>query len=53
MSPYTHPVTPESVRRYAELGVDRLVVLCLAFNLDLLRTQLDQLEAAALQPARG
>ena len=53
VSPYMHPVTPESVRRYAELGVDRLVVLCLAFNLDLLRTQLDQLEAAALQPARG
>ena len=53
VSPYMHPVTPESVRRYADLGVDRLVVLCLAFNLDLLRTQLDQLEAAALQPARG
>src|SRR5262245_27939132 len=53
VSPYTHPVTPDSVRRYAELGVDRLVVLCLAFNLDLLRAQLDQLEAAALQPARG
>jgi len=53
VSPYMHPVTPESVRRYAELGVDRLVVLCLAFNLDLLRTQLDQLETAALRPARG
>jgi probable F420-dependent oxidoreductase len=53
VSPYMHPVTPESVGRYAELGVDRLVVLCLAFNLDMLRGQLDLLEAAALQPARG
>ena len=53
VSPYMHPVTPESVSRYAELGVDRLVVLCLAFDVDMLRTQLDLLEAAALQPARG
>jgi probable F420-dependent oxidoreductase len=53
VSPYMHPVTPESVGRYAELGVDRLVVLCLAFNLDMLRTQLDLLEEAALRPARG
>jgi probable F420-dependent oxidoreductase len=53
LSPYMHPVTPESVGRYAELGVDRLVVLCLAFNLDMLRTQLDLLEEAALRPARG
>src|SRR5262249_60829673 len=53
VSPYMHPVTPESVARYAELGVDRLVVLCLAFNVDVLRAQLDMLETAALQPARG
>ena len=53
VSPYMHPVTPESVGRYAELGVDRLVVMCLAFNLDMLRTQLDLLEAAALRPALG
>ncbi len=53
VSPYMHPVTPESVGRYAELGVDRLVVVCLAFTLDMLRSQLDLLEAAALQPARG
>jgi probable F420-dependent oxidoreductase len=52
VSPYLHPVSPDSVRRYAELGVDRLVVLCLAFNLDMLRSQLDQLETAALEPAR-
>jgi probable F420-dependent oxidoreductase len=53
VSPYLHPVTPESVRRYAELGVDRLVVVCLAFTVDLLRSQLDTLETVALAPARG
>jgi|SoiMetStandDraft_2_1073263.scaffolds.fasta_scaffold01168_4 probable F420-dependent oxidoreductase len=53
VSPYMHPVTPESVGRYAELGVDRLVVLCLAFTVDMLRTQLDLLEESALRPARG
>jgi alkanesulfonate monooxygenase SsuD/methylene tetrahydromethanopterin reductase-like flavin-dependent oxidoreductase (luciferase family) len=53
VSPYLHPVTPESVRRYAELGVDRLVVVCLAFAVDLLRSQLDTLETVALAPARA
>jgi probable F420-dependent oxidoreductase len=53
VSPYMHPVTPESVGRYAELGVDRLVVLCLAFTVDMLRTQLDLLEESALRPARA
>jgi probable F420-dependent oxidoreductase len=53
VSPYLHPLTPESVRRYAELGVDRLVVVCLAFTVDLLRSQLDTLETVALAPARG
>jgi probable F420-dependent oxidoreductase len=53
VSPYLHPVSPESVARYAELGVDRLIVLCLAFNLDVLRSQLDHLEENALRPAQG
>jgi len=53
VSPYLHPVSPESVARYAELGVDRLIVLCLAFNLDVLRSQLDHLEENALRPAHG
>ncbi|HKE75097.1 MAG TPA: hypothetical protein VKB57_15850, partial [Acidimicrobiales bacterium] len=53
VSPYTHPVTPESVARYRELGVDRLVVLCLAFDVDTLRAQLSLLEEAALRPAAG
>lgn len=49
--PYFNPVTPESVARYAEAGVDRLVVLCLAFDVDTLRSQLDQLVADVLDPA--
>jgi probable F420-dependent oxidoreductase len=53
VSPYMHRVTPEMVGRYTELGVDRLVVLCLAFDVDTLRAQLDDLEAGALAPARG
>jgi probable F420-dependent oxidoreductase len=53
VSPYLHPVGPESVARYAELGVDRLIVLCLAFNLDVLRSQLDHLAENALRPAQG
>jgi probable F420-dependent oxidoreductase len=52
VSPYLHPVSPESVARYAELGVDRLIVLCLAFNLEVLHSQLDFLEANALRPAQ-
>jgi probable F420-dependent oxidoreductase len=51
VSPYMHPVTPESVARYRALGVDRLVVMCLAFDVDTLRSQLDLLEEAALRPA--
>lgn len=51
VSPYLHPLEPGMVERYAELGVDRLIVMCLAFNVDILRSQLDQLEADVLRPA--
>jgi probable F420-dependent oxidoreductase len=53
VSPYLQPLTPDAVERYAELGVDRLIVLCLAFDVDTLRSQLDQLEAEVLRPAQG
>ncbi len=53
VSPYFKPISPDDVRAYAEAGVDRLVVLCLAFDVDTLRSQLDQLEVDVLQPARG
>ena len=53
MSPYLHPVSPESVAGYAELGVDRLIVLCLAFNLEVLRSQLDHLEEERPEAHQG
>jgi probable F420-dependent oxidoreductase len=53
VSPYLQPTRPDAVERYAALGVDRLVVLCLAFDLDTLRSQLDQLEADVLRPSLG
>lgn len=51
--PYFHPVDADAVARYAEAGVDRLVVLALAFDVDTLRQQLDDLEATVLAPARA
>ena len=53
MSPYFNPVDAAAVEAYRERGVDRLVVLCLAFDLDGLRAQLDDLAANVLEPARG
>lgn len=43
--PYFNPVDRAAVERYEELGVDRLVVVALAFDVDGLRTQLDTLAA--------
>jgi alkanesulfonate monooxygenase SsuD/methylene tetrahydromethanopterin reductase-like flavin-dependent oxidoreductase (luciferase family) len=51
--PYFNPVTPEMVEQYAAGGVDRLVVLCLAFDLDTLNSQLDDLVATVLTPAQS
>ncbi|MCU1357098.1 MAG: hypothetical protein JWM89_2516 [Acidimicrobiales bacterium] len=51
--PYFNPVDGDAVRRYADAGVDRLIVLCLAFDVDTLRSQLDTLEADVLQPSRA
>ena len=38
---------------YAEAGVDRLIVVCLAFDPDDLATTLDQLVVDVLEPARA
>ena len=51
--PYFHATTPEMVQQYAEAGVDRLIVLCLAFDVDTLKSQLDQLESDVLRPAQA
>jgi probable F420-dependent oxidoreductase len=52
-SPYFNPVTPEMVEQYAEAGVDRLVVLCLAFDVATLDSQLDDLTRDVLAPAQA
>lgn len=51
--PYFNPTTPELVEQYAAAGVDRLVVLCLAFGVDMLEEQLDALVTNVLEPAKA
>ena len=51
--PYFNPVDAAAIEAYQEHGVDRLVVLCLAFDVDGLRAQLDDLVANVLEPARA
>ncbi len=53
VSPYFNAVTPQMVEEYAALGVDRLIVLCLAFDVDTLRSQLDDLVRDVLEPSRA
>lgn len=51
VSPYFNQITPAMVSEYRERGVDRLLVLCLAFTRDMLLESLDQLVADVLEPA--
>ncbi len=51
VSPYLKPITPDMIEKYAAAGVDRLIVMCLAFDVDTMRAHLDQLEASVLRPA--
>lgn len=51
--PYFNPVDAAAVEAYAEAGVDRLVVLCLAFDVDTMNAQLDDLVTNVLEPARS
>jgi probable F420-dependent oxidoreductase len=53
VSPYFNAVDAAAVDAYRERGVDRLVVLCLAFDVDGLRAQLDALVTTVLEPARA
>ena len=53
VSPYFHTVDAAAIEAYREHGVDRLVVLCLAFDVDGLRAQLDDLVANVLEPSRA
>jgi probable F420-dependent oxidoreductase len=51
--PYFNPTTPADVEAYRERGVDRLVVLCLAFDEDMLMSSLEQLATGVLAPANA
>ena len=51
--PYFNAVTPELVEQYAAAGVDRLVVLALAFSVDMIHEQLDVLAEQVLAPAQA
>jgi alkanesulfonate monooxygenase SsuD/methylene tetrahydromethanopterin reductase-like flavin-dependent oxidoreductase (luciferase family) len=53
VSPYFNPVDAAAIEGYKERGVDRLVVLCLAFDAATLEQQLDDLVRDVLEPARG
>ncbi len=51
--PYFNAITPDDVAAYAKRGVDRLVVLCLAFDEATLIASLDQLRRDVLEPSLG
>jgi probable F420-dependent oxidoreductase len=51
VSPYFNATAPDDVAAYKERGVDRLVVLCLAFDEDTVRSTIEQLAADVLAHA--
>jgi probable F420-dependent oxidoreductase len=51
--PYLQPMGDGAVEAYRERGVDRLVMLCLAFTTEMLESQLDMLATNVLEPSRG
>ena len=51
--PYLQPLGDGALEGYAERGVDRLVLLCLAFDVDMLKSQLDHLATTVLEPLRA
>ena len=51
--PYFNAVDAAALDASEEQGVDRLVLLCLQFDVDSMRVGLDQLVADVLEPARG
>jgi probable F420-dependent oxidoreductase len=53
VSPYFNTMTPDLVRAYAAAGVDRLIVVCLAFTAEDLLPTLDRLVGEVLDPANG
>jgi hypothetical protein len=51
--PYFNPTSPADIEGYRDRGVDRLVVLCLAFDEDMVRASLEQLATDVLAPANA
>jgi probable F420-dependent oxidoreductase len=51
--PYLQGIDEAAIEGYRAKGVDRLVVLCLAFDLDMLEDQLDTLTTSVLERARA
>lgn len=51
ISPYFKPVDAAALERYAELGVDRVIVVTLAFDVDGLEATLDSMAADLVEPA--
>jgi probable F420-dependent oxidoreductase len=51
--PYLKPLADGAIEGFAERGVDRVVLLCLAFDVDMLRSQLDHLATTVLEPSRA
>ncbi|HEV7757664.1 MAG TPA: LLM class F420-dependent oxidoreductase [Acidimicrobiales bacterium] len=51
ISPYFQNVDLAALERYAELGVDRVVLLVFAFDVDGLQSTLDQMATTLLEPA--
>lgn len=49
--PYLRPMAPDALQRYAEAGVDQLVVMAVAGDPDGLRARLDALVTAVVEPA--
>lgn len=49
--PYLRPLGPDALARYAEAGVDQLVVMAVAGDADGLRAQLDALARTVVEPA--
>jgi len=49
--PYMRPLAPDALARYADAGVDQLVVMAVARDADGLRAQLDALAKSVVEPA--
>jgi len=49
--PYMRPLAPDALARYAEAGVDQVIVLAFAGDADGLRAQLDAFAKSVVEPA--